>query len=119
MSVNIGNNNIIVGQSDLVSIKLNDYVKIKLTDVGIKILKGRHDELNSRIANNGGVNIMGEFKLRLDKDGYYKMQLWDLINTFGDNVDVGLDIPFESKIITATIKANNKEAFECLSTQKK
>jgi hypothetical protein len=79
-------------------LNVNEYVKVKLNDLGISILKERHDELNKRIHANGGKGF-GEFELKVDEEGYTKFPLWDLMNTFGHAMVIGFDVPFETDII--------------------
>lgn len=77
---------------------INEHVKVKLTEYGIKILKARHDELNKRIWERGGRGL-GEFTIKKDEEGYTTFQLWSLMNTFGDVLTMGFEIPFETDII--------------------
>jgi hypothetical protein len=80
-------------------VNVNIAVKVKLTDFGISILKDRHDELNESIKSRGGQGF-GEFELKLDEDGYYKTQLWTLMNIFGDAMTMAAnEIPFELNMI--------------------
>lgn len=83
---------------------INDYVKVKLNDLGISILKAKRDELNKTIHANGG-KVFGEFELKVDEEGYVKFPLWELMNTFGDVMVMGLEVPFETDIIV-TRKTN-------------
>ena len=77
---------------------MNDNVKIKLNDSGVAVLKARHDELNKMIHANGGKGL-GEFSIKVDEEGYTRFQLWDLINTFGYLVGMGLESPFEIDMV--------------------
>lgn len=77
---------------------VNMEVKIKLTGFGISILKEKHDELNQRIYENGGQGF-GEFEIKLDEEGYYKTQLWNLMNVFGEYMTMGFIVPFDTNII--------------------
>ena len=63
------------------TINLNETVKVKLNDNAILLLKRQHDELNKRIKECGGQGT--PFEIKLDQDGYYKAQLWDLFERFG------------------------------------
>lgn len=60
-------------------VNFNDFVKVKLTEYGIEILKQNHDEdkkLISETASKEYVdNIFGDFKLNLDEEGYFKEQI--------------------------------------------
>ncbi|PAD85069.1 hypothetical protein CHH57_01800 [Niallia circulans] len=79
-------------------VNMNEYVKVKLTDYGIKILKEQHETLNEKIKTRGGIGI-GDFKVDIDEDGYTKFQLWSLMNHFGHTTTITSDIPFELDII--------------------
>ena len=79
-------------------VNINDYVKVKLNDLGISILKAKRDELNKMIRANGGKDF-GELELKVDEEGYAKFPLWELMNTFGDVMVMGLEVPFETDIV--------------------
>ena len=59
----------------------NHNVKIKLTEFGIELLVSYHNALSQSIIERGG-NGLGEFELELDEDGYYRTQIWCLMNRF-------------------------------------
>lgn len=81
----------------IIKININDEVKVKLTEFGIKVLKQKHDELNKMIKERGGKGT--EFVLRIDEDGYYKTQLHNLMHTFGEYTTLGIkELPFETEI---------------------
>ena len=81
-----------------VEFNVNYFVKVKLTESGIAILKKRHGELDRYF-----VGSMGEFNLKIDKDGWYKIQMHELMHVFGQNVTVGsCFLPFETEIILCT-----------------
>lgn len=65
-------------------IKLNSYVKVKLTNAGIGILKASHDYHRSRITNPIYYEKFGDFELSVDDNGYTSMKLWELFYYFGD-----------------------------------
>jgi len=77
---------------------INDYVRVKLTPMGIEILKQRHEQLMS-FYKKGSID---EFNLRIDAEGYYKTQMWDLMQTFGAHLGLGARLPFETNIILCT-----------------
>jgi hypothetical protein len=79
-------------------VNANMRVKVKLTDFGISILKSQHDELNEHIKERGGKGF-GEFKLKLDEEGYYCTQLWMLMSIFGQKMSMGIKNPFDLNII--------------------
>ena len=89
-------------------VNANSMVKVKLTDLGIAILKNQHDYLNKSIEERGGIGF-GEFELKTDTDGYYHDQLWNLMNTFGHLMTLGHDVPFELDIIITEGKPINEQ----------
>lgn len=78
-------------------INLNEKVKVKLTDLGIKILKQDHDKTNELLKQHGGKG--NPFILRLDEEGYYETQLWHLMSVFGQHLGSGLDSPFDMDLV--------------------
>ena len=79
-------------------VNANAQVKVKLTDLGVALLKDKHDELNAHIKSRGGIGF-GEFVLRLDSEGYYTTQLWTLMQDFGPYMSIGSEPPFSLDII--------------------
>jgi len=77
-----------------IEFNINDYVKVKLTNYGVGLLMERHEKLKKVFPR------LGEFKIELEDDGYYKIQLHNLMNDFGDSIYMGAtDLPFETNII--------------------
>jgi hypothetical protein len=76
-----------------INFNINYYAKVKLTPHGINILKLQHEQSKNFCPN------IGEFKLELDKDGYYKDQLHSLMYAFGKYMTLGMEVPFETNII--------------------
>jgi len=77
-----------------IKFNMNDYVKVKLTNCGVSILMDQHEKLKNIFPR------LGEFKINLEADGYYKTQLHDLFNTFGQYIYMGAtELPFETNII--------------------
>lgn len=76
---------------------INEDVYLKLTKIGIAILKKRHEELV-------GTPYKGP---RVDENGYTKMQLWEVMQIFGNylipgySYGKGIDLPFETNIAIA------------------
>ena len=68
------------------TLSINSQVRIKLTSRGIKKLKRKH--------------IISNFTPpKVDKDGYYEMQLWQVMNIFGgDMIASNPSLPFEPNI---------------------
>lgn len=77
------------------TLNINSEVRIKLTSFGIERLKKNHEELRKNYPS-----AIGEFKLPdVDENGFSKMQLWVIMNTFGDLLFNGSpNLPFEMNI---------------------
>lgn len=71
------------------SINLNQSVKVKLSDVGLKILSEHYSQYDFKTHNI-------EFKQSIDDEGHFKTQLWDLMNIFGKHIHMVYPNPFES-----------------------
>ena len=65
----------------MVSFNINDYVCVRLTDEGRKILTQQHRHVPAE-----------------DSDGYSKWQLWELMSVFGQHLYNGCIVPFEMTI---------------------
>lgn len=78
----------------LFKFNFNERVKVKLTDIGIAILKQNHEDLDKHIRNRGGKGLR-PFEIRTDQEGYSSFQLWSLMQTFGPYMILGYDAPFE------------------------
>lgn len=73
-------------------INVNNYVKIKLTEVGKKHAKEKYFK-------SFNYNPPYEYSdPKEDIDGYSEWQLWELMATFGDILYNGCQIPFENII---------------------
>lgn len=79
---------------------VNDEVMIKLNEIGIAILKKEHDDLLKCFADQPtALESLGEFQIPIvDENGYTKMPLWQVMNTFGKHLNVGIDLPFSTTI---------------------
>lgn len=72
---------------------INDSVRVKLTDIGIGILRQRHEVIRSQIPNHG------KFEPPVTDDhGWATFQLWDLFQIFGQHIYMGCRMPFETTI---------------------
>ena len=72
---------------------VNSYVWIKLTKLGLRKLKERHNEIYKQCPS------VGKFTPpETDADGFCKMQLWEVMNIFGQCCSNGANIPFETNI---------------------
>jgi hypothetical protein len=79
---------------------MNDMVRIKLKPAGEKILRDKHDKLNRWIKKRNG--SLHDFDLRLDAEGYYRTQLWCVMQDFGPHIRLGAEAPFETEILLDT-----------------
>lgn len=80
---------------------INDKVLIKLTDKGREILHHNHDELNQLIIERGGLPL-DPLVIKEDENGYYSMQMWEFIQTFGQYLSLACKLPFETTILFQT-----------------
>lgn len=80
---------------------VNEYVKVKLTDVGRKEILRQHDELRAIVKSLAAYSEPIE-----DEGGYSKWQLWVLMSTFGHMMINGGELPFETEIIIVSRGAN-------------
>ena len=71
-----------------IKINLNETVKVKLTDYGKDVYYHRFDDLNKRIIKNGGKPIEPHFP-KEDENGYCEMQLWGLMDLYGNYMSMG------------------------------
>lgn len=77
-----------------VTVNMNEWVKVKLTDYGIEVLKKQHKELQRILKTNR------EFTPpETDDGGYVKFQLWDLFERFGSHVGLCKAKCFEFEIL--------------------
>lgn len=84
-------------------VNFNDFVKVKLTEYGIEILKQKHEEDKKSISETASKEyidtVFGDFKLKLDEEGYFKEQIWKLMYLFGEHMNVIYKNVFESDMI--------------------
>ena len=66
---------------------LNDYIKVKLTECGRKIYRSSFVSLG-----------LPEPHINVDEEGYTRFQMHDFINTFGEYIHVGHEVPCETTI---------------------
>lgn len=73
---------------------INHYVKVKLTEKGIEILKKQHEDIQKYAL------LLPDFEEPAkDNDGYTRFQLWVLMCTFGEHLYNGCEAPFNPEII--------------------
>lgn len=66
------------------TLNTNDYVKVKLTSDGIKLLKSQYNEMLKQMPSLARKS-MGPFEEpKTDEEGYSEFQLWELMHHFGE-----------------------------------
>ena len=76
---------------------INDYVKVRLTDKGKYIYYHQFDKINECIRKIGG-NLLNPIELKYDDDGYVELQMWHLMEIFGEHLYNGCEVPFDTTI---------------------
>ena len=79
---------------ETIDFNINNTVYVKLTDLGVCIMKAKHKEMQSQHVNYNTPFIEKE----VDEDGFSTWQMWDLMSMFGSNIVMGLTLPFETDI---------------------
>lgn len=74
-------------------LNINSVIKVKLNKKGIDILKEEHDKMNQLVPG-----IAGKFQIPVDENGYTSFVLWDLMLTFGKEMNIGGVLPFDTNI---------------------
>lgn len=75
-------------------INLNEYIKVKLTDLGKDIYYHRYDNLN----NYYGREVLKPSFPEEDENGYTKFHLWEFIELYGEHIGMAkrqVIYPFE------------------------
>lgn len=69
-------------KQELLEFNLNEYIHVRLTDYGRKILLDRHDALNKMFQDKCKQGLP-PLIIQVDSDGYTKFQAWDFMQIFG------------------------------------
>ena len=78
---------------------INNEVRVKLTDEGIRIYEKRYRDITKRLPNEAKKHMERFRRPESDEEGYSRMQLWELMNLYGEYMYNGnMDIPFETEI---------------------
>lgn len=79
----------------MVALNINSYVRIKLTDYGLEILRSNHERISEETKSDS------EFvPPEVDEKGYSKMMLWQVMNIFGKELFMGAtNMPFAEDIL--------------------
>ncbi|MBW1853066.1 MAG: hypothetical protein JRJ00_00025 [Deltaproteobacteria bacterium] len=73
---------------------INDYVKVKLNQEGRNIYFDRDKRLN----DSYGREIIKPRTPEVDKEGYSKFQMHELMSLYGEHLTIGGITPFETEI---------------------
>lgn len=76
---------------------INQNVCVKLTDFGKEILQRRREVFNDFLISRGEKPLYTDV-IETDKDGYTKLQLWEVMNIFGSYINIDEQMPFETTI---------------------
>jgi hypothetical protein len=68
---------------------LNNYIRVQLTDSGRGIIRQNFADLKKSFPKLSGPNLPNE-----DADGWSRWQLWNLMQTFGPHIGLGIENPF-------------------------
>lgn len=80
--------------SQFIDFNINEYVRVKLNDKGRRILRDRHAAYAEAFPGS-----FPEYREpKEDADGWSQRQAWDLMQTFGQHVTLGLEPPFSTTI---------------------
>ena len=80
----------------MIKFNINQTVKVKLTETGIRELEEQRQELKSRLPNP---DSMRDYVHEPDEDGYTSFQMWQLIQELGPLCQLGCEPPFETEIL--------------------
>lgn len=81
-----------------ITINPNDFVKVKLTDVGKDIYYHQNDELNEAIRQRGGRPVEARMP-KVDEEGYTSFQLHDLMTLYGPHIAGWKQLPFATNML--------------------
>jgi hypothetical protein len=79
---------------------INQYVYIRLTEVGYATWKERHDDMYRPYpAYHSEIKPIEHYKQQANDEGFIKMQLWEVMQLFGHKMGNGMPVPFETEIL--------------------
>lgn len=81
-------------------INLNDSVRFKPNEKGLKIYKEYNDDcINQLNSEKMKAEMRKISNLSIDKDGYAEMALWHFMFVYGKHLSMGSEPPFELEIL--------------------
>jgi hypothetical protein len=86
---------------------VNSGVRVKLTPLGLSILRQQDEEFCALIPAAAAASWRkGEpARYEPDAEGYHEFQLWDLMHRLGPYCWMGLDVPFDTDILIGLPRA--------------
>lgn len=82
----------------IATINFNDFVYVKLTEVGRAELVRIHDRRNESMRKVGGTLLEG-VGYKIDEQGYTKFMVWSLMHDLGHLCGMACPEPFESAML--------------------
>lgn len=82
-----------------VPFNINQSVRVKLTPLGRAKLQAEYEEFSKKWGKHSDENYIPHAP---DEYGYSKFQLWDLMQTFGEDQVLAKPLMFETEIILLT-----------------
>jgi len=80
----------------MIEFNINQTVKVKLIETGIRELGKQRQELKSRLPNSSSLE---DYVHEPDEDGYTSFQMWSLMQHLGHLCQLGCEPPFETEIL--------------------
>ena len=81
------------------SFNLNEYVLVKLNDVGYQKLLFDYNKYHDISPDIFKYKTIEDLKSEADSNGYTKFQMWELMHIFGENMWNGSIVPFNMNIL--------------------
>lgn len=80
---------------------INNRVKVKLTDLGVKIYKDYYKTYN--------IHTKGPY---MDDEGYTSFQMWDLMEVYGPHISIDSEMVFEPNVLLSDKNLKSLEGQE-------
>jgi hypothetical protein len=77
-----------------IEININQMARVKLTSYGIEIYRRQMIAINKTLPDDLKIGIHP----RLDSDGYYRAELWRIMQEFGSAIGPASEQPFSTTI---------------------
>jgi len=90
-------------KEDYLRFNLNDHVKVKLNDAGVKLWRQEYEKYLSEEFKKDNY-FERYYKQRTDDEGYTEFALWDFMNIFGPHFSMGFNQPTDVNIYLPKLK---------------